>query len=121
MFLAIFGQGQGSIWGDGGFIGKTELANALSNSKEKGNIAFHRDAIIYMGTCNSGTDYGGSFAQELANVLEVGVIAMKNDGVAPTGDERTPKTMTYGPKMGDKYNGKFYLFRKGNAPVLIGK
>ena len=60
---------------------------------------------------NAGTGMTESFAQHLANITGSTVIAMVGDGVAPTGNERTAKTMTYGPKYGSRDNGNFYKFK----------
>ncbi len=118
IFLAIFSHGfENTIFGDGSNINKTDLIK-LKELVEAGG--FHSDSVIYLGGCNAGTGGTNSFAQELANITGATVIAMKDDGVAPTGNERTTKTMTYGPKYGAKYNGNFYKFNKGTTPTLIG-
>ena len=49
---------------------------------------------------------------------------MVNDGVAVVSESKAGSTlpkMIYGPKYGDKYNGKFYKFKKGSIPILEGK
>lgn len=121
MFMAIFSHGGRDIWGDGGYISKGDLS-VFADYISEGKISFNKDALIYLGACNAGTDYGtGSFAQELAEITGVSVIGMMNDGVAPTGDEGKADTMTYGPKMGEQNGGKFYKFQKGKAPELLGK
>jgi RHS repeat-associated protein len=116
MFMAIFSHGvQGEIFGDGGRISSSDL----SKLQELANVGGF-SGIIYLGGCNAGTGMTESFAQHLANITGATVIAMANDGVAPTGNERTAKTMTYGPKHGSKYEGNFYSFQANKPPTLIG-
>lgn len=121
MFMAIFSHGASDIWGDGDDITKNDLGMIKSYIKD-GKLKFNKNALIYLGACNAGTDHdgSGSFAQELANVSGASVIGMMNDGVAPKGAENSESSMIYGPKMGEDEGGSFYMFQKGKDPKLIG-
>lgn len=100
-------------------VATSDISDEFETAIANGNIVFTEDAVIYLGACNAGTTdpNGNSFAQELADVLGVDVIAMVNDGVAPVKESKAEGTYTYGPKMN---KGQFYRFSKGNEPVLIG-
>lgn len=121
-FLALFSHGiENNIWGDTGtLINKDEISIFFDDSR----IKFANDAVIFLGACNSGTGGESSFAQKFADITDSKVIGMIDDSVAvvteTTGSSSDPK-MIYGPKYGDKYNGKFYEFKKGIEPKLISK
>jgi len=121
-FLSIFSHGyENNIFGDSSdTIEKSEIASIFSSK----SISFSKSAVIFLGACNAGTGKNLSFAQKLADITGAKVIGMVDDGVAvvseTTGASSSPK-MIYGPKYGDKYNGKFYEFKKGFTPVLKGK
>ena len=120
-FMAIFSHGiESVIWGDGEDIESTQISSMFNNKL----INFSENALIYLGACNAGTGASNSFAQELSNVTRARVIGMVNDGVAPvkeSGVQDSDQVMKFGPKMGSKYNGKFYEFNKTKLPKEIGK
>lgn len=121
-FLAIFSHGyQNNIFGDSDdTINKSEIKAMFSFDF----INFSKDCVIFLGACNSGTGMGKSFAQKLADITNTKVVGMVDDGVAvvseTTGSSASPK-MIYGPKYGNLYNAKFYEFKKGDSPKVIGK
>lgn len=121
-FLSIFSHGyENNIFGDSDdFINKEEIKTIFASE----SINFSDDAVIFLGACNAGTGLKNSFAQELANITDAKVIGMVNDGVAvvseSTGNSTAPK-MIYGPKYGNKYNAKFYAFKKDIPPLLVSK
>lgn len=110
-----------NIFGDSGSdIDKSQIPFLFADPR----IKFTNDAVIFLGACNSGTGGKSSFAQNLADSTDTKVIGMVDDGVAVVSETRgsssNPK-MIYGPKYGDKYNGKFYEFKKGEEPKLLSK
>ena len=121
-FLSIFSHGyNNNIFGDNiDPINKSEIEIMLSNK----HVRFSKDAIIFLGACNSGTGKISSFAQKLADVTNSKVIGMVNDGVAVVNETKGKSlspVMIYGPKMGDLKKGKFYSFTKNKPPVPLSK
>ena len=121
-FLAIFSHGiTDEIFGDSlDEIEKSEISSMFINKK----ITFSDNSLIYLGACNAGTGISNSFAQQLAISTGADVIGMVNDGVAPVKESTWPSTkpvMSFGPKMGNLKNGKFYKFSKDSLPKELGK
>ena len=110
-FLALFSHGSpNSIWGDGGIYIQTQDLDGLQFSISNGKTKFSKDAVIYLGGCNSGTEHKGRcFAQKLADVTGATVYALVDDSVKPIreskGELSYPK-MVYGPQHnpGSQFN-----------------
>lgn len=89
----------------------TQLQAAISN----GTVKFADDAVIYIGSCNCGTESNGeSLAQAMADATEVKVIAIKDTKMAAL-DYNDPDNTTFIPY--NKYTGQIHVFEKGKTPV----
>ena len=122
-FVAIWGHGtSNSQWGTATNtnMGIDDLG-ALRTAIRNGDVSFTDNAIIYIGNCNAGTcnSDGQSFAQELANITGVRVVAGEGSvGMSKTQVAEEREKMEY-----SMYNTKtqnFKMFREGQEPVELG-
>ncbi|HBS86935.1 MAG: hypothetical protein A2W91_12965 [Bacteroidetes bacterium GWF2_38_335] len=125
-FLAIWGHGFSDlVYGSNEGITNNRLGSidiksldGVKDAIENGVIKFHSNSVIFISACNAGTDYEQdgkltSFAQELANITGVEVIAARNGQCGPL--EESNNEMSFGT------NGTgFFRFEKDKTPVNIG-
>jgi hypothetical protein len=137
-FVALWGHGyggnvygsQGSTDNPTGYLSLDDL-EGLRDGIADGSIVFNENAVILITACNAGTDITvhnpdgttrtTSFAQELADITGVRVIAGRNvsgdGGVSPLKETRGVE-MSY--QMRHYRNGSFFQFQSGQNPVDIG-
>jgi len=123
-FVAIWGHGtSNSQWGTASNSASMSIDDlgALRTAIENGDVSFTDNAIIYIGNCNAGTcnSPGQSFAQELANITGVRVVAGEGSvGMSKTQVAEEGEKMEY-----SMYNTKtqnFKVFIEGQEPVELG-
>jgi RHS repeat-associated protein len=81
-FVAIWGHGSpNNMWGSNSSTLAKDDLDALREAVNNGDINFTDNALIYIGNCNAGTEdeNGMSFAQEIADITGVTVIAGSTD------------------------------------------
>jgi RHS repeat-associated protein len=130
-FLAIFSHGTpNNIFAQGDFsngISSSDL-DVIATLVETDKIKFYKNAIIYLGGCNVGTE--GDiinpsthkseyvvFAQKLADITGAIVVAA-NDQVIPKKNVKEKDFMTYSTARSSKTS--FWMFQKGQDPISLG-
>ena len=127
-FVAIWGHGtENSQWGtanNSSSMVKDDLVQ-LEQAVANGDIQFAPNATIYLGNCNAGTldDQGNSFAQRIADITGVRVIAGSTDGsgygrgsVGPLDESNGNMKYT----MSQPAKDNFRLFQRGEQPFDLG-
>jgi RHS repeat-associated protein len=123
-FVAIWGHGSSDAqWGTASNSNTMTIDDleALRIAVANGDINFTDNAIIYIGNCNAGTcdENGESFAQEIADITGVTVIAGEGSvGMSKTQATEEEERMEY--SMDNTYTQDFKMFEQGEESIELG-